>query len=207
MRSIFATPADCKAISGANIPPNQICTIVQLGQVSLGVASIGRADFIYDPASTASDALEQMVITPGAGTGRWLRLQKFFDVKVPVGFALTNNATLITVPVGYYLTTERPFLEVTTNFSGGVVSAIGVSASVTGFSSAGDLLGGAAGELAAALTVGNRGKLGTALAASLAGTGQPFALVAGDVVRWNLIASQFTAGAGFLHFPAMSLAL
>lgn len=207
MRSIFATPADCKAISGAVLAPYQECRIVQLGQVGLGVASIGGADFIFDPTSSAADALEQLVLTPTAGTGRWLRKNRCFDLKIPVGFALANNATLLTVPVGFLLTTQRPYLEVTADFTGGVNSAIGVNASVVPFSTAGDILGGAAGELLAAMTAGNRGKLGTALAASLAGTGQPFALGAGGTLKWNLIVSQYTAGAGFLHVPVISLAL
>ncbi len=207
MRSIFATAAACKAISGASLAPFQECTIVELGQASLGVTNIGRADFIFDPNSSASDALEQMVLTPTAGTGRWLRYQKSFDLKAAIGFALADNATLVTVPVGFLISTVRPFLEIVTQFAGGTNAAIGVSASVVPFSTAGDIIGGAGGELTAALTAGMRGKLGTALAAALAGTGQPFTLAAGGILKWNKIVDSFTSGAGFLHVPVTQLSL
>jgi len=206
MRSIYATAAACKAVGGASIPPYQRATIVELGQASLGVTTYGRGEFIFDPASSAADALEQMVLTPASGTGRWLRADNWFDLKVPIGFALLNNATLVTVPVGFRFALIRPLYEITADFTGGVASSVGVSASLIPFSTAGDILGGAAGDVAAGLTAGVRGTLGTALAAQLA-AGQPFMLAAGGDLSWDVIVSQFTAGAGFMHVPVQSMAL
>jgi len=206
MRSIFATPAACKAISGANLAPYQECTIVELAQSGLGVTTYGRATFIFDPTSSAADALEQMVLTPTAGTGRWLRADPWFDLKVPVGFALADNATLVTVPVGFRIALIRPLYEITADFTGGIASAVGVSSTLIPFSTAGDILGGAGGDVLAGLTAGVRGTLGTALAAQLA-AGQPFMLAAGGILKWNKIVDSFTAGAGFLHAPVQAMAL
>jgi len=206
MRSIFATPAACKAISGALLPPYQECRIVELGQTALGVTTLGPADFVFDPTSSAADALEQMVLTPTVGTGRWLRKERFFDLKVPIGFALVNNATLVTVPNGFRIGLLRPLEEITADFTGGINSAVGVSSTLIPFATAGDILGGAGGDVLAGLTAGVRGTLGTALAAQLA-AGLPIMLGAGANLKWNLIVSQFTTGAGFLHAPVQPMAL
>lgn len=206
MRSIFATAAACVAIPAAQIPPYQLATIVELGAGP--VPTIGKAEFIFDPLSTASDVLGQMVLSPsGGGNGRWLRYEKFFDLKISVDSTIANNAALVTVPVGFKLALSRPFLEVVTPFTGGTASAIGVNSNYVAASAAGAILGGASGEVAATLIAGYRGNLGTALIAELSASGQPIVLEAGGTLRWNRIVDAFTAGAGFLHVPVKQIAI
>lgn len=150
----------------------------------------------FDAASSASDTTGNLVLTPSSGTGRWIRAEKFVDLKVAVGFGTADAATLFTVPTGFRLRPTRPFWEVTTPFSGGSSSAIGLSSSNAAYNTKGDLLGGAAGDLEAALTAGMRGAIG-AKVASLA----LVVLVATDTIRFDRIVSVYTAGAGFAHIP------
>lgn len=156
----------------------------------------------FDAASTAADTSGNLVLTPDAGTGRWMRADNFVDIKLAVGFATADAAVLFTVPVGFRLRPTHPFWEVTTAFTGGSSSAIGLSSSHAAASTKGDLLGGASGDVLAGLTAGLKGTVGTSIA-----DGSTIALVAADTILFDRITSVFTAGAGFAHVPCEVIAL
>jgi hypothetical protein len=123
-------------------------------------------------------------------------------LKLPIGFALADGAVLYTIPslpsgiaavelVAFYW-------EITTSFTGGASSAIGVSSSNASYSTNGDLLGGATGDVAATLvSTGVKYKGGT-IGAKYGSNGKVI-LVAGDTIIYNRITSAFTAGAGTVH--------
>jgi hypothetical protein len=156
----------------------------------------------YAFSSAAADATGQLVVTPNDTIGRWLRLDKQMDIKLPVDFTLADAAVLLTVPVGFRLQPTRPFWENTIAWTGGASSAIGLSSSNAAYNTKGDLLGGAGGDLTAAMGVGFKGGVGTKIA-SLG----LVVLVAGDTVRFDRVVSAYTAGAGFAHFPCEQVAL
>ena len=137
-------------------------------------------------------ALVDVLFGVNGGFAGWLEL--------PITYATANNAVLYTVPSGYRLFIEDAFWEVTSSFTGGASSAIGLSSSNTAYATAGDLLGGAAGDVAAQLTAtptapiksGAGRTLGAKIAAGVC-------LIAGDTIKFNQITSAFTAGAGQVH--------
>lgn len=153
-------------------------------------------------ASTATeDEAQELVIEPDAGTGAWLAADKSKILRLPFSFADADGHALLTVPAGFVLRLAGfPFWDITTSFSGGASSAIGVSTDVTGYTTEGDLLGGATGDVEAALTAGIRaGTLGGELDDHVGF--QFLALVEGDVIEYDEITSAFTAGAGFVCIP------
>lgn len=133
--------------------------------------------------------------------GRWLRADGSLDVALAVSSATLNNAVLWTVPAGFELFVPGSAWEVTVSFTGGSSSAIGLSSSNAGLATAGDLLGGASGDVLATLVSTGakyKGTKGTKV-------GLPGAvLVGGDTVLFNRVTSAFTAGSGFGHlFPTV----
>lgn len=154
--------------------------------------------WIYDETSvvTADD-----VLVAGAATaGRWLRApNQVVELVLPITFATADAATLYTVPVGAALKLLAAWWEVTTAWTGGASSAIGIDSDATGLSTAGDILGGGTGDVEAGLTEGEfRGTVGAVdlAIAPLAG------LSAGELIRFQRITSAFTAGAGNVHILA-----
>lgn len=116
------------------------------------------------------------------------------DLRLAISSATPDDAVLYTVPPSRTLLIEDTYWEITTSFTGGTSSTIGASASAAPATADGALLGGASGELAANLTVGIRpGTKGTAL------SGGAITLQAGTTIKFNKIASSFTAGAGFIR--------
>lgn len=170
------------------------------GMQVLVTADNSRWKFLAAGALTGDDLL---IVTPTAGTGTWLRLPGAVDLACPIAFGTANNAVLLTMPAGARLAVERLCWEVTADFTGGSSSAIGVSSSVnrgTDFTTAGDLLGGAGGDVLAALTAAlgfTAGTIGTDMD-TLTKT-RRLMLVAADTVIFNRITSAFTAGTGFVH--------
>lgn len=180
-----ATVAALKAIPAANRSDGQSVFIVADGS---------RWTFSAACALTGDDVI---VISPTAGTGAWLRMPGTFDLAAAaVTFATADAAVVYTVPTGAMLFVKRGYMVNTIAWTGGTNSAIGFSSSNTGFNTAGDLHGGAAGELTAAAGVGT--KLGTIGAKTTSGV----LLVAADTIKFNRIASVYTAGAGVVHFEA-----
>lgn len=127
------------------------------------------------------------------GASQWIAL--------PIAFGTANNAVLYTVPTGVRLYVHRAIWEVTTGFTGGTSSAIGLSSSNTGYNTAGDILGGASGDVAATLVDGiTGGTIGAKF-----GSNGVIVLNAADTVKFNRITSAFTAGAGFAHLLVSAL--
>lgn len=117
-------------------------------------------------------------------------------LKLPVGKDNADGDVLFTVPTGYRFAVKRLFWEVTTGFTGGASSAVGVSSSNSSYSTAGDLLGGATGDVTA--TLGTAGIKGGTLGTKFGSNGV-VVLEAGDTIKFNKITSAFTAGAGYVH--------
>lgn len=121
-----------------------------------------------------------------------------FAVKLPIDFTIADAGVLYTLPADLRARLVAVFWEITASFTGGSSSAIGISSSQTAFNTKGMLLGGASGDVAATLVSGAqpfRGTQGTAFTAA------PFIAVldGGANLRFDRVASQFTAGAGFVH--------
>jgi hypothetical protein len=171
-----------------------------------GMLVMVRADgslWRFVAASTASeDEGTELVIQPAAGTGRWLAADKTKVLKLPVAYTDADGAAILTVPTGFVLRiTALPYWQVTTGWTGGSSSAIGVSTSVSGYDTKGDVLGGASGDVTA--TLGTAGiKAGTLGGEFDDNVGlQALALVAADELQFDRITSVFTAGAGYVCVP------
>lgn len=192
-------------LSAANVADRAALAAISAVNRADGMLVLVKSDgalFRFASASSASeDEAKELVVAPSAGTGRWLRADKSAVIKVPIAYTMTDDAVIFTVPLGVALRLSgMPFWEVTTGFTGGTSSAIGVSASAIATAD-GSLLGGASGDLTATLgTSGIKpGTVGTALD-SFAEV-QAFYLKAADTLKLNRITSAFTAGAGFVCLP------
>jgi hypothetical protein len=159
----------------------------------------------FDSASVlTSDENKQLVVAPGAGTGAWIRADKSFVMKLAIDKTMADATVLLTVPAGMCLRLAGPlFWDITTGFTGGSASTIGIASSVTGYSTAGDLIGGAAGEATAVIgtagvfagTIGPKVDTVTEI--------QAFLLEAGKTVTYEKITSTYTAGNGFVCIPVV----
>jgi hypothetical protein len=152
--------------------------------------------------AVATDVAQELVLVPDAGTGRWLRADKAFTARIPIDFNLADGALIWTVPTGMVVRlTGLPFWEVVTGWTGGAASTIGISSTVTGYTVAGDILGGAAGDATAVLgTAGIKpGTIGPKL--DTPAEVQAFVMIAGDDLTYEEITSAYTAGAGFVCVP------
>lgn len=164
--------------------------------------------FARDSVETADDIfiVKPNDVTPVASgsvaipaVGRFYLAEGAVDLSLPIGFGTADAAILATLPTGFSLLVQRGYWEVTTAFTGGTSSAIGLSSSGTGYTTKGDLLGGASGDVLASLTVGTRpGTVGADIAAGVI-------LNAGDTIRFDRVTSAFTAGAGFAHLVGVLL--
>lgn len=185
---------------------NNVWTIIDSSKTALAALDAqNRADGdlieLYDgsrwrfvAAGTATDAASQLVVAPSAGTGVWVRVDNVVDVTcTAVTFANADADVVYTVPAGARLLVRRGYWVNSVAWTGGSSSAIGLSSSNAGFNTKGDLQGGAAGDLTAAMGTGL--KLGTIGAKAAAG----IILVGGDTVRFDRITSIYTAGAGVPH--------
>ena len=108
--------------------------------------------------------------------------------------SLTDAAILATLPAGARLKVMGAYWEITTGFTGGSSSAIGISSSnSTGHTTKGDIHGGSGGDVAATLADGYpAGTIGADVAAGLM-------MVAADTLRFDRVTSAFTAGVGAAH--------
>ena len=185
------------------------------------VRSLNGRRFSWHPTSTLT-ADDQLVIIPDDRNmavdtalaanlaGRWLATPgQMVDLAFAITYATADAATLYTMPTGAALKVEGLYWEVTTGFSGGSSSAIGVSTtktSPTNWSTKGDLLGGSGGDVAATLIAGARiaGTIGTDMDTLAKVRGALW--VAADVFRFDRITSAFTDGAGYVHVWGVLLA-
>lgn len=153
-------------------------------------------------AASTSASTANLVVVPGdsPSAGRWLRIDRRFGIKLAIAFGTADAAALLTLPAGWpsKLLVDRAFWEVTSSFTGGSSSAIGISSTNASYNTKGDILGGASGDVAATLVSTGVLYKGGTLGAKFGSNGV-IALVAGDAVRFDRITSAFTAGAGFAH--------
>lgn len=165
------------------------------GQVRLVTADGSRWRFASASTLAGDDLL---VVSPTAGTGKWLRVDTFVDLVLPFTFATTDAEVLWTVPAGWRVKLLVPFWKIGTSLTGGVASAIGLSSSNAGLNTKGDMLGGAAGDVAAGLLSTGafaKGTIGTKALTPGA------VLIGGETILFDRITSAFTAGAGDAHVP------
>jgi len=133
-------------------------------------------------------------------SGRWLRCPGSVDLALPCAYTTADAATLLTMPANSRMLVQAGYWEVTTGFTGGSSSAIGLSSDQTGHTSKGDLLGGSSGDVTATLGAAGiaEGTIGTDIAAGVV-------LKAGKLVRFDRITSVYTAGAGYAHLVGVLL--
>lgn len=168
------------------------------GQQVVVTADGGR--WMFSSASSASDASKNLVVTPDSGSGRWLRLPGSLRLVLPFTYATADAAALFTAPAGALLLIRKLFWTIDTDMTGGSSSAIGVSSGKTGFTTKGDLLGGAGGDVAASLTAAlspANGTIGTK--ADTVGELHTTLWKAADTLRFDRITSAFTAGSGAVN--------
>jgi hypothetical protein len=193
----FATRAALQALGSKNRVDGQIAIVASDFSTWMYVAASALV--------TTADPNGELALTPSdaPSTGRWLRADKHFVMKLAIGFATADAALLLTVLEGFALRmVEYPFWEVTADFTGGASSAIGVSTNKASYNTKGDLLGGATGDVAAGLTAGVKvGTMGVKL--DTPAERQALILVEGDAIRFDRITSVFAAGAGFVRLPVV----
>lgn len=176
------------------------------GMRAIIAADNSRWRFHGTSALTGDDLL---VIAPSAGSGVWLREPGGVDLKIPIAFGTLDAAVLFTAQAGQRFWLQSAAWEVTADFTGGASSAIGLSsnkATPTAWTTKGDILGGATGDVAATLTAANGlnvGTIGTDMdtLAKIRG----LILVSGNTIKFDRITSAFTAGTGFVHLMGILL--
>lgn len=115
-----------------------------------------------------------------------------FWLTLPFTFSTADATALFTVPSGYRLFVHRTLWEIAADMTGGSSSTIGLSSDATGYTTKGDIQGGASGDAAAALTAGLRpGTIGAKF-----GSNGVIVIPAGKIIRFDRITSAFTAGNG-----------
>lgn len=163
------------------------------GMVALKLDDGSRWRFHSSSALTGDNVL---VATPAAGSGRWLLIPGACRLLLPIGFATADAAVLLTVPTGARLAIRELFWNVTTSFTGGTSSAIGVSSNKASFTTKGDLLGGAAGNVLATLAAAATLIPGTVGAGFDTLAKRRVVWEATQTIRFDRITSAFDAGAG-----------
>jgi|688.fasta_scaffold120395_2 hypothetical protein len=157
----------------------------------------------YFHSTSAVTGDDLLVATPASGTGRWLRMPGTANIVLPFTFATADAAVMLTVPAGCLLLLRKFYWTIAADMTGGASSAIGVSSSKTGFTTKGDLLGGATGDVAAALTAALSPANGT-IGAKMDTVAELHTTLwkAADIIRFDRITSAFTAGSGAVNVVA-----
>lgn len=161
----------------------------------------------FSAAADADDASGTLVVAPDSGSGRWLRIPGAARLVLPFTYATADATALLTVPDGCLLLLRKLFWTIDADLTGGSSSAIGVSSAKTGFTTKGDLLGGASGDVAASLTAALSPANGT-IGPKMDSVAELHAALfkAGDTIRFDRITSAFTAGSGAVNVVADILA-
>jgi hypothetical protein len=123
-------------------------------------------------------------------------------LKLAIDKTMANNATLATVPTGLKLQILSAYWEVAVSWSGGTNSAIGVNSDDTDYATAGDILGGAGGDVAATLVSTGRVYKGGTIGAKF-GTNGIVVVGSGKLIRYNKVVDTFTAGSGYVHISGL----
>lgn len=189
--AMLAPVANIAALTATDITSVQNGTLCLVLADNTGAMSVWR----YHSTSTATESTKFFVAAPDSGAGAWLNTSREVAIKPAVAFTTTDAAVLFTVPTGARLHPRKAWWDITTSFAGGSSSAIGLSTSVSGFSTKGDLLGGASGDLAATLVSTNTRMVGT-VGATLTSTSR-LIMIAADTVKFDRITDVYTSGAGF----------
>jgi hypothetical protein len=170
----------------------------QTGMLAINTADGSR--WLFSSSSSAADTSSTLVVTPAAGSGRWLRMPGAMVLTLPITYATLDAAVLLTMPVGSLALIRKLYWTISADFTGGASSAIGVSSTKTGFTTKGDLLGGAAGDVAAALTSALSPANGT-IGAKVDTVAELHTTLwkAADILRHDRITSAFTAGTGAVN--------
>lgn len=166
------------------------------GQIRLNIATQQR--WVYVSAATAVDTSGLLFRKPAdnPATGGWCLMPGEVDIAMPFGFATADAVSLVTMPVNCIFMPLEFYFEITTGLVG--AGAIGMSSAKANYNTKGDLLGGATGDVAATLVVGNPilGTVGTKWA-SLANKRAIWK--AGETFRYDRVSGTNTAGAGRIH--------
>jgi hypothetical protein len=154
-----------------------------------------QSEWVWSETSTlTSDS--HFVLRPDDSptAGRWLRKSGPIDLALAVDYTKADAAVLATIPTGARFMVQGGLWEVSTGFTGGSSSAIGLSSSQSGHTTKGDVLGGSGGDVTALLgTAGiKEATIGADVAAGMV-------LRAGETIRFDRITSVYTAGAGYAH--------
>lgn len=167
------------------------------------VDSDGSLWYWHSTSTLTADDILVDAADDAPSAGRWLRAPGLVDLACAFAYTTADGATLLTLPTGARFALQRAYWEVTTGFSGGSSSAIGVAS--TSMSTAGDILGGASGDVAATLVAGAAipGTVGAKMDALSEIHANLFA--AGEVFTFERITSAFTAGAGKVHLVGFLL--
>lgn len=158
-------------------------------------------------ASSTLTADNQLVAIPDDSptAGRWLRAPGSALFVLPITYATADAAVLLTVPTGCFMYLHELYWSVSTDFTGGSSSAIGVSSNKTNFTTKGDLLGGASGNVAATLVTSTTPILGTIGAGFDTLAKRRVVFGPGETIRFDRITSVFTAGVGAVNVIATVL--
>lgn len=183
-----ATMTALKAIAAADRSNGMLCLVLS---DTASEMSLWR----FHSSSSASDTTENLVATPAAGSGRWLRADRLVSLYLPVTKDNADNSTIFTVPTGARIHPREAWWEVTTNWTGGSSSSIGVHASPTGWTTKGDILGGSAGDVLSTLVTTNTRMTGTVGAKLDTRDHGRLIMVAADTFKFDRITDAFTAGA------------
>lgn len=153
------------------------------------------SEWVWNETSTlTSDSIFVLAPDDAPSAGRWLRKTGYVDLGLAFTYATADATVLATLPTGSRFKVMGGYWEVTTGFTGGSSSAIGISSTnSSGHTTKGDLLGGSGGDVAATLVAGiQSGTIGADIAAGCM-------MVAADTIRFDRVTSAFTAGVGRAH--------
>lgn len=156
----------------------------------------GSRWYWHATSALTSDGILVAAADDAPAAGRWLRCEGAVDLALPIAYTTADGAVLLTIPAGARFKLESAHWEVTTGFTGGSSSAIGVDSSKN--TTAGDILGGASGDVAATLVAGiAAGTIGAIMDSDSELHAQLY--VPAETFRFQRITSVFTAGAGYVH--------
>ncbi len=157
---------------------------------------LSNGNMYYYHATSVLSGDDLFVIAPAAGPGRYLLAPGYaFDLAIAISKDTANAAVLATAPANMAALLGRSYWEITANWTGGSSSAIGIDTDTAPHNTAGDLLGGAGGDVAATLVAAGGKLLGTVGTDVAAG----ILLKGGVEIQFNRITSAFTAGTGYVH--------
>lgn len=157
----------------------------------------GSRWYWHSTSALTSDGILVQAADDAPTAGRWLRAPGTVDLACAFTYATADGTAILTLPTGARFALERAYWEVTTGFTGGSSSAIGVAS--TSMSTAGDILGGSGGDVAATLIAGAAipGTIGAKMDALSEIHANLF--VAAEAFTLERITSAFTAGVGKVH--------